>query len=211
MFHNGHISGWEDLLLNAAISSRMNLGPDPWNDSRTVALLASESFLGIGFLQLAESGKGVLSGSRFLVMDPGGVVYFGSSWNRETDGCLYSNTYWRKYSSLGFSPSTYVYSGGTTSKKEEDKKPTVYYPPLPTVSDAKTRLSKRQAKRLARERRRMALRDSAYTPESEEERLESWLQSHANDPAETRSAIEEAAGDFIDWTDEEEKELGGES
>lgn len=102
LFHNGHWSDWEKVLLNN-LSYRVSLPDGIWSDTRALALLTA--IHGKGFLQL-------LGGyNKFILMTPKSSSVIGDF--TEDEGVFYSN---QGYKGYGCS-STATYYGGRSYKK----------------------------------------------------------------------------------------------
>lgn len=86
LFQNGTMSGWKDMLLQAAASSGTELPPAPWSDTRAIAFLCH--VYGKHILSLLDNH------SRFLVFEAKEVrtrrMMLWGEWH-EQDGFKFSN------------------------------------------------------------------------------------------------------------------------
>lgn len=85
LFHNGHFSDWNPLLINH-LSTRLTLPKGKWSDTRAIAFLVSIHGTAILDLLGAKAGK-------FIVMTELENFFFGNF--EDVDGVLYSNDSYR--------------------------------------------------------------------------------------------------------------------
>ena len=90
LFHNGTVSDWKDRLSNIVFDPKSSVAiPDgDWSDSRGIAWLLA--------LNGSTRALSFIDG-KFVAMNKNGITIYPrdkSGWT-STDGCWYSNTYWR--------------------------------------------------------------------------------------------------------------------
>ena len=83
MFHNGHITNWEELAL-AAYSSVGRLPKGPYSDSRAVAMMLGR--FGDNIFDI----EGIIGGQRYATLDlEGDMKLFGHGWLCSKDDNIY--------------------------------------------------------------------------------------------------------------------------
>jgi len=110
LFHNGHVSDWEELTLKAMARKRsiMVVPKGPWSDSRAVAWVISH--MGRGMLNFVKSGK-------FLLLSASGIRMYPtdrSGWTNRA-GYWVSNMNW-----VGRRAAGYPHRNGVTSESIDD-------------------------------------------------------------------------------------------
>jgi hypothetical protein len=83
LFHNGHWSGWEEHLVQAALSGTVRIPAGEWSDSRAMAILAQGC--GSGYLHFISEAQ------RIVVLRPGVAPEYYGRWQQE-EGLWLSNT-----------------------------------------------------------------------------------------------------------------------
>lgn len=114
LFHNGQFGEWKRSVIDAATSSRINIPPGPWSDSRGMAFLC------------AVAGKHIIglldSSSRYVVFDA----------SEPEDRRMFLWGTWPEKDGLRFSHS------GSCAFRTETKQDTFRPPALPNTAAQKT-------------------------------------------------------------------------
>jgi hypothetical protein len=84
MVHNGVLPNWEDRILQASLSSGVEIPDGEWTDTRAMAWLAGLS---------GDRALG-LFGEKIMLLRADGLWYWGNGWKDE-NGLLLSNAYFR--------------------------------------------------------------------------------------------------------------------
>lgn len=84
LFHNGMWGRWRELILEAAMRSRLKLPIEAWSDSRGLAWMACH--FGHGFLELVDE--------KTVAFGPKEIEVFGNKDWKRINGVLCSNDHW---------------------------------------------------------------------------------------------------------------------
>lgn len=124
VFHNGHVSMWEELVRSTAIRSGKPIPESNWSDTRAIAYALTYA---------DKSLLGWLSG-RYAIMEVGEVTRYWGDWEK-IDGILFSNKDWenrkwrrdrketfssphhKPYFGTGYYPSSTDYASGRWDAK----------------------------------------------------------------------------------------------
>ena len=84
MFHNGHWTRWQDVMLETTGRGFAKIPVGKWSDSRAMAFLAA--IHGIGYLELLDNQKWVVFGP--------GTCEVSAGWSKINEGFYASNKHW---------------------------------------------------------------------------------------------------------------------